>query len=318
MSHEKELFYATREHILLTELESIKSVSFDASKVVHAESCYDMNRSLKLFLRKQPEPNAENYTLQQKLSFVQAKSAKDILTRFENVFHEVLDCYKRHWYEQIAGQHSTYAGGHNHEQRNYQYEPNEGLIHLLGRRDEELGSLKVKYEELLNLNLKMRSNYYKEISGIRATKEMNKKKQLKVDPENQFAAHHFQVTDGLPAELCEDFNHYSNGLRRFFEQRMQQFSNTNQSLEKKVQYYKSKRTTTDVSVGDMIDMAFAKGAEDPLKLWKLIRRHLTTKELRQICEFEFDDMINEITGETVQKTVAQIELKMEENVQMVT
>jgi hypothetical protein len=63
-------------------------------------------------------------------------------------------------------------------------------------------------------------------------------------------------------------------------------------------------------------MAFLRG-ESPLVLWREFRRNISDEAMRHIAENEFEEVISEITQETIQTNVEALQKETTQQVQQI-
>jgi hypothetical protein len=114
--------------------------------------------------------------------------------------------------------------------------------------------------------------------------------------------HYFEVTEGLPEEICDDFNAYTKRLRETFEARMTTLSALNEEMTTKLAMYQNEKMLSDLTPVELINMAFVKG-DEVFKMWKEFKRNCSKSTLRTLCETEFEETISEITSDTIQKSI---------------
>jgi hypothetical protein len=108
----------------------------------------------------------------------------------------------------------------------------------------------------------------------------------------------FEPTEGLDPDTCKYFNDYTMRLRTTFEGRMVAMSAINAEMAQKLAFYQSDTQVSDLTALELIGMAFMRG-EDAMNIWHEFKRNTNEETLNTIAEREFEEIISEITKETV-------------------
>jgi len=118
------------------------------------------------------------------------------------------------------------------------------------------------------------------------------------DKANNLEVMFFEPTAGLDAETCAIFNDYCKRLKDTFEVRMYHLATQNAEMSHKLELYQTQKQVSDLTACELVGMAFLRG-ESPLVLWREFRRNISEEAMRHIAENEFEEIISDITQETI-------------------